>query len=89
MTITRFDPFREMAALQERVVEHELGVGKPGEGDQGGVVLAVQIDGDVIALRMVVASLDGARVERAVVRGTDPQAIGAAGVALLPVADLL
>ena len=42
-----------------------------------------------IALRMVVASMDGSRVERAVVRDTDPDAIGAAGVALLPVADLL
>ena len=46
-------------------------------------------DGGVIALRMVVASLDGARVERAVVRGTDPHTIGADGVAQLPVAELL
>ena len=38
---------------------------------------------------MVVASLDGSRVERAVVRGTDPATIGSAGIALLPVDDLL
>ena len=46
-------------------------------------------DDGVIALRMVVASLDGSRVERAVVRGTDPGTIGAEGIALLPVAELL
>lgn len=45
--------------------------------------------GGVIALRMVVASMDGARVERAVVRDTDPERIGADGVALLPVSELL
>ena len=43
----------------------------------------------IIALRMVVASMDASRVERAVVRGTDPHTIGADGIALLPVADLL
>jgi hydroxymethylbilane synthase len=42
-----------------------------------------------IALRMVVASFDGSRLERAVVRGTDPMTIGADGVTLLPVAELL
>ena len=47
------------------------------------------LDHTVIALRMVVASDDGSRVERAVVRGTDPGAIGAAGLAMLPVAEIL
>ena len=46
-------------------------------------------DDGVVALRMVVASLDASRLERAVVRGTDPQRIGADGVAALPVDDLL
>lgn len=44
---------------------------------------------DVIALRAVVASMDGARVERCVVRGTDPSAVGPAAVAQLPVTELL
>lgn len=43
----------------------------------------------VIALRMVVASMDGSRLERAVVRGTDADRIGADGIALLPVDELL
>ena len=47
------------------------------------------LDETVIALRMVVASMDGSRVERAVVRGTDPHAIGAEGIAVLPVSELL
>jgi hypothetical protein len=38
---------------------------------------------------MVVASMDGSRLERAVVRGTDPDHIGAEGIALLPVTELL
>ena len=38
------------AAFQQFVGQHQLGVGQPGEGDQGGLVLAVQIDGDVLAL---------------------------------------
>lgn len=42
-----------------------------------------------IALRMVVASMDGSRVERAVVRGTDPHRIGLDGVEVLPVTELL
>ncbi len=46
-------------------------------------------DDGVIALRAVVASLDGARVERTVVRGTDPAAVGPDAVARLPVAELL
>lgn len=46
-------------------------------------------EGSVIALRMVVASEDGSRLERAVVRGTDPGRIGVDGLALLPVDDLL
>jgi hydroxymethylbilane synthase len=46
-------------------------------------------DDGVIALRMVVASLDASRVERAVVRSTDPRRIGADGVATLPVDELL
>ena len=46
-------------------------------------------DDDVIALRAVVASLDGTRVERTVVRGTDPAAVGPAAVAALPVTELL
>ncbi|MGK2928462.1 MAG: hydroxymethylbilane synthase, partial [Acidimicrobiales bacterium] len=46
-------------------------------------------DGDLIALRAVVASMDGGRVERCVVRGTDPAAVGPDAVAQLPVTDLL
>ena len=46
-------------------------------------------DDDVIALRAVVAALDGHRLERTVVRGTDPAAVGPAAVAALPVAELL
>ena len=46
-------------------------------------------DDDLIALRMVVASLDGSRVERAIVRGSDPATIGAEGITLLPVDELL
>jgi hydroxymethylbilane synthase len=42
-----------------------------------------------ITLRMVIGADDGSRLERAVIRGTDATTIGAAGVALLPVADLL
>lgn len=45
--------------------------------------------GPVIALRMVIGALDGSRVERAVVRGTDPHTIGADGLAKLPVTELL
>jgi hydroxymethylbilane synthase len=50
---------------------------------------AVLEDDGVIALRAVVAALDGSRVERTIVRGTDPSAVGPAAVARLPVADLL
>ena len=46
-------------------------------------------DDEVIALRVVVASLDATRVERTVVRGRDPQRIGADALAALPVEDLL
>ncbi len=46
-------------------------------------------DDDVIALRMVIADEAGTRVERAVVRGTDPSTIGVDGLALLPVDELL
>lgn len=46
-------------------------------------------DDGTIALRMVVAADDGSRVERAVVRGTDPHLLGAEGLALLPVTELL
>ena len=42
-----------------------------------------------ITLRMVIGADDGSRLERAVIRGTDAAAIGADGVSLLPVADLL
>lgn len=42
-----------------------------------------------ITLRMVIGSDDGSRLERAVIRGTDPERIGADGVALLPVDELL
>ncbi len=42
-----------------------------------------------ITLRMVVGADDGSRLERAVVRGTDADAIGAEGIALLPVDELL
>lgn len=45
-------------------------------------------DGE-ITLRMVVGSDDGSRLERAVVRGTDAATIGAEGIALLPVDELL
>ncbi len=46
-------------------------------------------DGDLIALRAVVASMDGGRVERCVVRGTDPAEVGPDAVAQLPVTELL
>ncbi len=46
-------------------------------------------DDGVIVLRAVVASLDGSRVERTVVRGTDPAAVGPAAIAQLPVTELL
>lgn len=42
-----------------------------------------------ITLRMVVGADDGSRVERAVIRGHDAATIGADGIALLPVDDLL
>jgi hydroxymethylbilane synthase len=42
-----------------------------------------------ITLRMVVGADDASRVERAVVRGSDPASIGTAGIALLPVDELL
>jgi hydroxymethylbilane synthase len=42
-----------------------------------------------ITLRMVIGADDGSRLERAVIRGTDEATIGADGVTLLPVADLL
>lgn len=50
---------------------------------------AILEDGDLIALRAVVASMDGGRVERCVVRGTDPAAVGPDAVAQLPVTELL
>ncbi len=53
-----------------------------------GAHATLEADG-VIALRAVVASLDGDRVERTVVRGTDPAAVGPDAVARLPVAELL
>jgi hydroxymethylbilane synthase len=46
-------------------------------------------DDDVIALRAVVGAMDASRVERCVVRGTDPSTIGPLAIAQLPVADLL
>ncbi|HSP05223.1 MAG TPA: hydroxymethylbilane synthase [Acidimicrobiales bacterium] len=42
-----------------------------------------------ITLRMVIGADDGSRLERAVIRGTDAATIGAEGITLLPVADLL
>ena len=42
-----------------------------------------------ITLRMVVGTDDGTRLERAVIRGSDPERIGADGIALLPVHELL
>jgi hydroxymethylbilane synthase len=42
-----------------------------------------------ITLRMVIGADDGSRLERAVIRGTDEATIGADGITLLPVADLL
>lgn len=44
---------------------------------------------DVLTLRVVVAAMDGSRVERAVVTGTDAEAIGPAALERLPVAELL
>lgn len=46
-------------------------------------------DAGTIVLRMVIAAEDGSRVERTVVRGNDPGALGPEGIARLPVADLL
>ena len=51
--------------------------------------LAVDDPGSEITLRMVIGADDGSRLERAVIRGTDAERIGADGIALLPVADLL
>ena len=51
--------------------------------------LADEDPGSEITLRMVIGADDGSRLERAVIRGTDATTIGADGVALLPVADLL
>lgn len=42
-----------------------------------------------ITLRMVIGADDGSRLERAVIRGTDAERMGADGITLLPVADLL
>jgi len=42
-----------------------------------------------LTLRMVVGADDGSRVERAVIRGSDAERIGADGIALLPVDELL
>jgi hydroxymethylbilane synthase len=42
-----------------------------------------------ITLRMVVGADDGSRLERAVIRGHDAATIGADGIALLPVGELL
>ena len=38
------------AAFHQRIGQDELGFGDPGEGDQGGLGLAFQIDGDVLVL---------------------------------------
>jgi len=46
-------------------------------------------DRSEITLRMVVGADDGSRLERAVIRGSDPGRIGADGLALLPVDELL
>ena len=43
----------------------------------------------VVALRAVIASLDGSRLERTVVRSTDAKAVGPAAVGELPVTELL
>ncbi|HEU5082602.1 MAG TPA: hydroxymethylbilane synthase [Acidimicrobiales bacterium] len=45
--------------------------------------------GSEITLRMVIGADDGSRLERAVIRGADEHAIGADGLALLPVDELL
>lgn len=42
-----------------------------------------------ITLRMVIGADDGSRLERAVIRGADERTIGADGLALLPVDELL
>ena len=42
-----------------------------------------------ITLRMVIGADDGSRLERAVIRGGDAETIGADGITMLPVADLL
>ncbi len=46
-------------------------------------------DDGMIALRAVVADMDGSRVERCVVRSTDPSLVGPLAIAKLPVTDLL
>lgn len=46
-------------------------------------------DDGVIALRAVVADMAGTRVERCVVRSTDPDAVGPLAIEKLPVTDLL
>ncbi len=46
-------------------------------------------DDDVIALRAVVADMAGTRVERCVVRSTDPVTIGPLAITKLPVTELL
>lgn len=51
--------------------------------------LADDDPGSEITLRMVIGADDGSRLERAVIRGTDAATIGADGITLLPVADLL
>src|SRR5690606_39812729 len=38
------------ARLHQFVGQHQLGVDQPGEGDQGGVLLPLQVDGDVVAV---------------------------------------
>lgn len=46
-------------------------------------------DDGMIALRAVVADMAGSRVERCVVRSTDPWAVGSLAIERLPVTDLL
>ncbi len=55
----------------------------PGSGDPSDPA-----DGEIV-LRAVVGALDASRVERTVVHGTDPAALGPAAIARLPVAELL
>lgn len=80
----------EHAASRRQVdAERSFLVALGGDCDLPAGAHATLEDDGTIALRAVVASMDGSRVERCVVRGTDPSEVGPAAIARLPVADLL